>query len=61
MAGKVPFCAFWNPFTAPSYENILGQRRVWIIDLDKGELDSTVGKLINQIYQFTLCSLLAKV
>lgn len=47
MAGKVPFCAFWNPFTAPSYENILGQRRVWIIDLDKGELDSTVGKLIN--------------
>lgn len=61
MAGEVSLRAFWNPFSTPSYENILGQRGVWIVDLDKSELDPTVGKLINQIYQFTLCSFLVKV
>ena len=40
--------------THPSYQDILGQRRVWVLDLDKGKLDASVGEFVNQVGELAL-------
>ena len=38
----------------PSNQDVLGQRRVGVLDLDEGELDAAVGEIVYQVEQFTL-------
>jgi hypothetical protein len=39
----------------PSDQDVLRQRRVRVLDLDKGELDAAIGEFVYQVEQFTLC------
>lgn len=40
----------------PGNQDVLGQGRVGVLDLDKGELDAAVGELVYQVEQFALCA-----
>lgn len=41
--------------TNPCYQDVLGEARVGVLDLDEGELDAAVVKLVNQVCQLALC------
>jgi hypothetical protein len=50
-------CCFLRLITQSSYpadENILGKLAIRILDLDEGELDATVVKVLNKIDELTL-------
>lgn len=55
MASEVAFGSFGHTLTTPGDQSILGETGVRVFDLDVGELNSAVGKLVNKVYQFTLC------
>lgn len=55
MAGEVALGSLWNALAAPSDQRILGQRSVRIFDFDVGKLYSTVGEVLDQVYQLSFC------
>lgn len=57
MARKVTLCPLRNTFTAPGDEDILGEASVRVFDLDVGELYSSFRELLDEIFQFALCTL----
>lgn len=54
MAGKVALGPLGHAFAAPCNEDVLGQRRVGVLDLDECELDATVGEVFDQVCQLAL-------
>ena len=56
MAGKVALCPFRHTFTAPRDQNTLGKTAVGILDFCKSKLNATVGKVLNELLELTLCN-----
>ena len=56
MCVKVALCSLGNTLTTPRNQDTLGQARVGVLELSKGELDATVGELIKELVQLTLSS-----
>ena len=54
VTSEIALCTLWDTFATPTNEDRFGQRCIWIFDLGKRELNSTVGKLFYQVNQFTL-------
>ena len=55
MTGEVALGPLRHTLSTPSNQNVLGQTRVGILDLEKAELDLALRELVNQIGQFTVC------
>ena len=54
MAGEISLGAFRDAFSTPSYENILWQTSIRILNLHIGKLYPSVRELVYQIDQFPL-------
>lgn len=55
MAGEVTLGALRNTATAPGDEDILGERGIRVLDLDKSELNAALIEILDQISQLALC------
>lgn len=49
VAGKVALGPLWNTTTAPGDEHVLGETAVGVLDLDKGELDTTLAEVFDEL------------
>lgn len=58
VAREVPLGALGHATTAPGNQDILGQPRVGVLDLDVGELDTTLAEILNQVVELALWKLL---
>lgn len=47
MAGEISLSPFRHTFAAPADEDILGETRIRILDLDKGELYPSLGEFFD--------------
>lgn len=59
MAGEVALCALRDAAAAPGDQDALGEARVGVLDLDKGELDTSLAEVLNQVGQLAVYGLLA--
>lgn len=56
MAGEVALGPLRHTLSTPSNQNVLGQARVGILDLEKAELNLALREFVNEIGQFTVCT-----
>lgn len=54
VACEVALCAFGDTSSAPADEDKLGKARIGVLDLDKGELDSTLVEVFNQLSEVAI-------
>ena len=54
VACEVALCAFGDTSSAPANENKFGKTRIWVLDLDKGELDSALAEVFNQLSEVAI-------
>jgi hypothetical protein len=54
VAGEVALGPLRHALAAPANKHILGQAGVGVLDLDKGELDLSVGEVLDHVDQLTL-------
>lgn len=54
MACEVSLCALRDTSSTPADQNKLGEARVGVLDLDEGELDSTLAEVLNQFGELAI-------
>lgn len=54
VAREVSLCAFRNTTSAPANKDELGKARIGVLDLDEGELDSTLAEVLNQVDELAI-------
>lgn len=54
VACEVALCPFRDTSSTPANENKLGKARIGVLDLDKGELDSALVEVFNQLSEVAI-------
>lgn len=54
VAGEVSLCALGDTSSTPADKNKLGETRIGVLDLDKGELDSALAEVLNQLGELAI-------
>lgn len=55
MAGEIALGPLRNTAAAPCYQDVLGQPRVGILDLDKGKLDAALIEVLDELLELSFC------
>jgi hypothetical protein len=59
VAGEVSLCALGDTSSTPADKNKLGETRIGVLDLDKGELDSALAEVLNQLGELAIWKIIS--